>query len=222
MHISYDKLNNMSDKKINSYNVITEPSYGEYEEKKSKFLAYLSYAQTEEEALAFIASIKKKHYDARHNCSAFIIGDNCEIVRSSDDGEPSGTAGKPMLEVLNGQNLRFIVAVVTRYFGGVLLGTGGLVRAYEAAVKDALSNASIAQMTFASDISIKCDYKDINNIQYYLSENSIRTLSSEYSDSVLINIRVKSDDSEMTIKKITELTQGKALIEIKEQGFNPL
>ena len=118
--------------------ILYEGGQGEIVEKKSRFIANIFPVTTEEEALEKITAMRKKYYDARHNCSAFVIGSKGELTRSSDDGEPSGTAGRPMLEVLTGSGIRNIAAVVTRYFGGVLLGTGGLVRAYSGAVKMAL------------------------------------------------------------------------------------
>ena len=120
------------------YRMLSKGAQAELVEKKSRFIATIRPVSSEEEAVAFIEEMKKKYYDARHNCSAFVIGSKGELTRSSDDGEPSGTAGRPMLEVLTGSGIRNIAAVVTRYFGGVLLGTGGLVRAYSGAVKMAL------------------------------------------------------------------------------------
>ena len=113
-----------------SYRVLLSGGEGEYVEKKSRFIATLRACESEEEAVRFIEEMKKKYWDARHNCSAFVIGSRAELTRCSDDGEPSGTAGRPMLEVLTGEGIRNAAVVVTRYFGGVLLGTGGLVRAY--------------------------------------------------------------------------------------------
>ena len=121
-----------------SYRVLLSGGEGEIVEKKSRFIATIRKCETEEEAVAFIEEMKKKYWDARHNCSAFIIGSRGELTRCSDDGEPSGTAGRPMLEVLTGSGIRNIAVVVTRYFGGTLLGTGGLVRAYTQAVKEGL------------------------------------------------------------------------------------
>ena len=204
---------------FNPYNVITENATGEYEEKKSKFIAYVAPVSTEEEALNFISSIKKKHYDARHNCSAFIIGDDKSLIRSSDDGEPSGTAGKPMLEVLNGANLTNVVAVVTRYFGGVLLGTGGLVRAYTEAIKDALSNATFASITYCLDIMVKVSYTDVNSMQYYLSNNEIMLIDTIYAEDVIFEIRVDALLEEKVHKDISELTKGRAQIETTDKGF---
>ena len=123
-----------------SYRVLLSGGEGEIVEKKSRFIATIRKCETEEEAVAFIEEMKKKYWDARHNCSAFIIGSRGELTRCSDDGEPSGTAGRPMLEVLTGSGIRNIAVVVTRYFGGTLLGTGGLVRAYTQAVKEGLAH----------------------------------------------------------------------------------
>jgi len=209
----------MSDENIQSVNVLNKASYGEYEEKKSKFLCYLSPASSEEEAQQYINSIKKKHYDARHNCSAFIIGSDRALTRSSDDGEPSGTAGRPMLEVLNGANLTNVVAVVTRYFGGVLLGTGGLVRAYTEAVKDALANAELSSISYASDISIVCPYTDINKLQYHISNNNIMLIDTRYDENVTFILRCKKENEESLIASLTELTLGKVPIEVIEEGW---
>ena len=125
--------------------LLTKGAEAELVEKKSRFIATVRPVSSEEEAIAFIDEMKKKYYDARHNCSAFIIGSNAQMTRSSDDGEPSGTAGKPMLEVLLGSGIRNIAAVVTRYFGGTLLGTGGLVRAYSGVLKEALEGCETAR-----------------------------------------------------------------------------
>ena len=125
--------------------IILQQAQGEITEKKSRIIATICPVQSQEEAAQFIAACKKKYWDARHNCSAYVIGENNEIMHSSDDGEPSGTAGRPMLSVLTGQDVHNVAAVVTRYFGGVLLGTGGLVRAYQGAVSVALLHAEISQ-----------------------------------------------------------------------------
>ena len=127
------------------YQVLLTAGQAEIVEKKSRFIAYLAKCESEEEATDFIEKIKKKHWDARHNCSALVIGDSAQLTRCSDDGEPAGTAGRPMLEVLLGSGVRNVAVVVTRYFGGVLLGTGGLVRAYSQAVKEALAASKIGR-----------------------------------------------------------------------------
>ena len=128
---------------------------GYYEEKKSRFIAAVYSISSEEEAASYIEAARKKYWDARHNCYAFVIGDNNEIMRFSDDGEPSGTAGKPILEVIVGRGIHNCLIVVTRYFGGTLLGTGGLVRAYQKSSLDALCNSSIAVLTKGSRITLR-------------------------------------------------------------------
>ena len=128
---------------VEEYKTIYKGGIGEITEKKSRFIATIRPAKTEEEALAFLEEMKKKYWDARHNCSAYVLGERQELLRCSDDGEPSQTAGKPMMDVLTGAGLTNVAAVVTRYFGGTLLGTGGLVRAYSAAVQEGLKNSRI-------------------------------------------------------------------------------
>lgn len=212
----------MSDIIKNPYKILTESCTGEYEEKKSKFIANLAFADSEEMANAYIASIRKKYYDARHNCTAMILNEDSSLVRSSDDGEPSGTAGKPMLEVLQGSGITNIVAVVTRYFGGTLLGTGGLVRAYSQAVKNALSEAKIASMEYCADIDVTCSYADINSIQYFIGNNNIFVIGSDYLENVVFHLRCKVENKDSLTKAITELTKGQALIEVKDTGFFPI
>ena len=128
----------MASEQSGDYRVLLAGGQGEIVEKKSRFIATVRSAATEQEAASFIEEMKKKYWDARHNCSAFVIGSRGEMTRCSDDGEPGGTAGRPMLEVLLAEEIRNVAVVVTRYFGGTLLGTGGLVRAYTMAVKEGL------------------------------------------------------------------------------------
>ena len=130
---------------LEKYKVVYKGGQDEIIEKKSRFIATVAPVESEEEALAFIEAMKKKYWDARHNCFAYVIGERGQLARCSDDGEPGGTAGKPMLDVLMGEELIDVCAVVTRYFGGTLLGTGGLVRAYSGAVKEGLANAQILE-----------------------------------------------------------------------------
>lgn len=185
---------------------------GEIEEKKSRFIAHVEPVSTEEEATAFIAAMKKQYFDARHNCYAFVIGDNSELTRCSDDGEPSGTAGRPMLEVLTGEGITNVVCVVTRYFGGTLLGTGGLVRAYQAATKEGLNNSVIIEKRPGILIEISCDYTDVGKLQYTFANKGIRVLSSDYGADVLFKIVVDIDEKESIKKDLTEITSGKATI----------
>lgn len=185
----------------------------ELEEKKSRFIAHIEPVTTEDEAANFIQMMKKQYYDARHNCYAFVIGDNSEIVRSSDDGEPSGTAGRPILEVLTGEGITNAVCVVTRYFGGTLLGTGGLVRAYQGATKGALNNSVILDKKEGLKFTISCDYTDVGKLQYHFSTKGIRIISSDYGAAVSFNIVVESDSFETIKKGLTELTSGKVIID---------
>ncbi len=147
------------------YVILAETGNGYYEEKRSRFPAAAYPVRSEEEAAALIAAEKKKTYDARHHCWAYVLGPNRETVRFSDDGEPSGTAGKPILEVLLGRGVRDALIIVTRYFGGTLLGTGGLVRAYTAASQDALDHAVTALVLPAKKVSVSCSYTDLARIE---------------------------------------------------------
>lgn len=192
--------------------ILKEGGSGEYEEKKSRFIATLRPVTSEEEAAAFIAEIKKKYWDARHNCSAYIIGKRGEITRCSDDGEPSGTAGRPMLEVLTGSGVTNVAVVVTRYFGGTLLGTGGLVRAYTQAVKAGLDNSVIGTVTEGVELEVIADYNDAEKVKYLLSQKNIEPVKTEYSADVTLILQVPSDDADSIEKEITETTAGRCLI----------
>ncbi len=192
---------------------------GEITEKKSRFICTLGPASCEEEAAAFIAGVKKKYYDARHNCSAFILGDRRETIRSSDDGEPSGTAGRPMTDVLLGQELSFVCAVVTRYFGGTLLGTGGLIRAYSQAVQSALSGAKLTEMIRAVRFFVRVDYGDLNMMQKVIGASGIKQLSSEYGESIGFILQVPEGKYDAAAKKITEATLGRAVIRETGRGY---
>ena len=207
---------------IQIYKTIKQYGEGEILEKKSRFLGKIKQVETEEEALEFIESIKKQYWDARHNCFAYIIGTKGETVRCSDDGEPSGTAGKPMLEVLQNQELRNVVAVVTRYFGGVLLGTGGHVRAYTQATQEALKEAQVATMTPMAVMTVKTDYNAIGKIKYVLAQEEVPVLNEEYAVDVVVTMAVSLAEKERMIKKLIEVTNGKAVIEEKEQIFMAL
>ena len=204
---------------MQSYKTVKQYGEGEIEEKKSRFLGKVKPVSAEEEAIAFIESIKKQYWDARHNCYAFIIGENSESIRCSDDGEPSGTAGKPMLEVLQNNGLKNVVAVVTRYFGGTLLGTGGLVRAYTQATQAALEEAQVATMTLMSVLAIKTDYNAVGKIKYMFAQADILVQNEEYGVDVTITIAVPLSEKEAMQKKIVEATNGKASIEEREQVF---
>jgi len=204
---------------MQSYKTVKQYGEGEIEEKISRFLGKIKPVETEEDAVAFIESIKKQYWDARHNCYAFIIGEHSESIRCSDDGEPSGTAGKPMLEVLQNNGLKNVVAVVTRYFGGTLLGTGGLVRAYTQATQAALEEAQIATMTLMSVLTVQTDYNAIGKIKYMFAQADTLIMGEEYGLDVAVTIAVPVAEKEAMQKKIIEATNGKATIEEKEQIF---
>ena len=195
---------------------------GEIVEKKSRFIANVRKVESEEEAVAFIEEMKKRYYDARHNCSAFVIGTRGELTRCSDDGEPSGTAGRPMLEVLLGSEIRGIAAVVTRYFGGTLLGTGGLVRAYTQSLQEALKNCPTAMMKYGKRIQVDTDYNGIGKILYYMGQQGLTQESSEYTDKVRITVLVPGEDAAQFCKEVTELTAGRSKLEILEEVFYPV
>lgn len=175
----------------------TVADYGsdEFTEKKSKFIGYIKHIETEEEATAFISEIKGKHWDARHNVYAYVIGENGAIQRSTDDGEPSGTAGRPVLEVIKGENLTNVVVVVTRYFGGVLLGTGGLVRAYGRAAKMAIEAAKIVRPVKMKMIAICADYELMGKIQNYLIQKNVLIDHIEYQNNAMIYCLVEETDA---------------------------
>lgn len=199
-----------------SSHILYKGGQGEITEKRSRFIANLFPVKTEEEALEKISGMKKKYYDARHNCFAYVIGENREIERCSDDGEPSGTAGRPMLDVLLGMGLYDVVVVVTRYFGGTLLGTGGLVRAYSAAVKEGLSNCMALHLENGYRLRIATDYNGVGKLQYLARTNKLHELSCEYADAVTLDLLVRADEIETVETEITERTSGRAQLERME------
>lgn len=200
-----------------SFNIIYKEGQGEIVEKKSRFIANIFPIETEEDALEKIAQIRKKHYDARHNCFAYVIGDKNETERCSDDGEPSGTAGRPMLEVLTGAGVHNAVAIVTRYFGGTLLGTGGLVRAYTGAMKAGLEACVIMEQHRGYRIQIITDYNDMGKIQYLARTMELTELDMVYSDGVEIYLLVPEDAADRFEADVVEKTAGKAKIDRQDE-----
>ena len=195
---------------LEKYKTVYEGGEGEIVEKKSRFIATVRPVKTEEEALAFIEEMKKKYWDARHNCQAFTIGMNHELTRCSDDGEPAQTAGRPMLDVLLGEDVHNVCVVVTRYFGGTLLGTGGLVRAYSGAVKEGLAASEIVEKKRAFEMKIVTDYTGVGKIQYILAQNQIITLDTQYTDKVQVSAMVPQEKLDSIVAEITEGTSGRA------------
>ena len=201
------------------YKILWEGGQGELVEKKSRFIATTEPIETEEEALAFIERTRKKYWDARHNCSAFSVGTEQVTTRCSDDGEPSGTAGKPILEVISGSGIHNIVVVVTRYFGGTLLGTGGLVRAYTDATRAGIENSDIVEKIPGRRVDIAMDYTDLGKLQYMLAQNEVLTEDTEYTDKVIIHALFPESDKEKLKKKITEATSGRVMTQEGEEVY---
>ena len=187
-----------------------EGGEGEITEKKSRFIATVRPVESEGEAAAFIAEMKKKYWDARHNCSAFAIGPNQELTRCSDDGEPAQTAGRPMLDVLLREGIHNAAVVVTRYFGGTLLGTGGLVRAYQRAVQEGLAHCVVIEKEPGKMLSIQTDYTGLGKIQYTLAQQQIAVMGIGYTDTVQIDAMVPKGKEGEVAEKITEATNGTA------------
>ena len=192
------------------YKITYKGGSGEIVEKKSRFIATVCPVQTEDEAIAFIEATKKKYWDARHNCHAFVIGLKNEVTRCSDDGEPAGTAGKPMLDVLLGEKVCNTAVVVTRYFGGTLLGTGGLVRAYSKAVQEGLAASTIIKKQLSHRIQITTDYNGIGKIQYIAGTMALPVLETDYTDIVSMTVLTDIHHKDSFIKKVTEATSARA------------
>lgn len=186
---------------------------GEITEKKSRFIAHVQAASSVEEAQDFIEHIKKKYWDARHNCSAFSVGLKNPVTRCSDDGEPGGTAGKPILEVIQGSGINNIVIVVTRYFGGTLLGTGGLVRAYTDAAKEGIAQSVIVEKILARRWILETEYTDLGKIQYILAQNTITIESTEYTDKVKLHGLFPKGEEDRVKAALTEGTAGRIVME---------
>lgn len=199
---------------MNEWQSLYKGGIGEIEEKRSRFIATIEPVSSEEEAADFIAAIRKKYWDARHNCSAFIIGDNGQKSRCSDDGEPSGTAGRPMLDVLEREHITNVCVVVTRYFGGTLLGTGGLVRAYSAAVRAGLDNCEMITKQKGFCIGFSCEYNDIAPMQSALMREGHYLENIEYADRVSGKIITK--DEKGCVRLAGDTTSGRARLDKAE------
>ena len=198
---------------MKAYSTVCGYGTGEIVEKKSRFIAEVFPVGSEDEVSAHIEKIKKEYWDARHHCWAYVIGQDPGTERMSDDGEPAGTAGKPILEVIRGRGLTDVLIVVTRYFGGTLLGTGGLVRAYTQAALEGLSHAGILRKVPGVRLKIGTDYTGLGKIQYLLAQREISILDTVYTDRVEILAATAADMAESLKKEITEGTSGQAVIE---------
>lgn len=199
--------------------VISQGGTGEVVEKKSRFIASIFPVHSEEEALEYISQVRKKHYDARHNCFAYVIGEKNETERCSDDGEPSGTAGRPMMDVLTGQGLHDVLVVVTRYFGGTLLGTGGLVRAYSAAVKAGLDQCVIQEKIRGCTVKFETDYNGLGKIQYIAAGMELEEKESVYGEKVELVYVVPMEKVDALEREVTEKTGGRTVIDRGEETW---
>lgn len=208
---------------LEQYNTIYEGGEGEIIEKKSRFIATVRLVKTEEEALSFIEEMRKKYWNATHNCYAYVIGERKETMRCSDDGEPSGTAGKPMLDVLLGEDLYNTAVVVTRYFGGTLLGTGGLVRAYSKAVQEGLTCSRIITKHHGILLEIGTDYNGVGKLQYLFGQRGIPITDSRYTEDVKLQVLVPKSEENAVKKAVTEATSARASItDLKELYYASL
>ena len=205
-----------SDNHFEPYKIIEIGGVGEIEEKKSRFIAHVAAANTEAEAIAFIEEKKKQFWDAKHNCYAYVLGEQAQTMRFSDDGEPSGTAGRPILEVLLGSGIRNLVVVVTRYFGGTLLGTGGLVRAYTKAAQAGLAESEVRTMCCGYKLTIVTDYNGIGKVQYLLGARGVSAGQVDYGEQVTVLVNIPCEDKDAVINEITEATAGKAKITVSD------
>ncbi|EFW07542.1 xaa-Pro dipeptidase [Streptococcus anginosus 1_2_62CV] len=199
------------------FRTIKEDGQVQEEIKKSRFICHIKRVTTEEEARNFIQAVKKEHYKATHNCSAFILGEQSEIKRSSDDGEPSGTAGVPMLGVLENHQLTNVCAVVTRYFGGIKLGAGGLIRAYAGNVALAIKEIGIVHIKEQLGLRITLSYSQYQELPNFLKANHLQEQDTSFTEQVQTTIFVDKDDKESVIESLIELFNGK--IDIVEQGL---
>ena len=204
---------------MDSYTTVEHQSRFEYEDRKSIFIGEAMPVSTEADALDFIAYVKKKYPDARHHVYAYVLREN-SIMRFSDDREPQGTAGMPVLDAIRKNGCTDTVIVVTRYFGGTLLGTGGLVRAYTSAALGALKDANIITYDLFCLMKISVSYSDYQKICVPLSECGFYTEDTKYSDSVTLIGKAKKDSVDIITKKATEITSGRLNIEIIEEKFD--
>ena len=194
------------------FRTIKEDGQVQEEIKKSRFICHAKRVYSEEEARDFITAIKKEHYKATHNCSAFIIGERSEIKRTSDDGEPSGTAGVPMLGVLENHNLTNVCVVVTRYFGGIKLGAGGLIRAYAGSVALAVKEIGIVEIKEQAGIQIQMTYAQYQEYGNFLKEHHLMELETNFTDQVETMIFVDKENKEHIKSELIEFYNGKVIL----------
>ena len=203
---------------MESYRTVRKEGCGEYEVKRSRFLCYAAPVRSQDEAAAFIASIKQKHWDARHNCSAYILREG-GVKRFSDDGEPQGTAGMPILDVLEKSEVTDVCVVITRYFGGILLGAGGLVRAYSHSAALALEAGEIITMVKCAECELTCDYTLYGRIPALIAEHAGKESGTDFTDIVTVRFRLPEDEVDAFQAQLTEYSSGRCAAAVTGSAF---
>lgn len=204
---------------MKQFRVPYEPAKSEFAEKRSRFIGHIWPVETEEEAQAHIKAMKSQYYDARHNCWCYLIGDN--IVRYSDDGEPQGTAGQPMLKVFQRENVTNVCCVVTRYFGGILLGAGGLTRAYSRSAKETLSAAGAATMGLWRQVRLHCPYPLLERVKLEIGTWGGLIDDTEYGADVTVTASMPEDGAERLQDRLTELSAGGIILQVLGENYRP-
>lgn len=199
-----------------SYLTVIKENTAEYTEKRSRFIATLRHCETEEELAAFLEEMRSKYWDARHNCYACSLKEGA-LCRFSDDGEPHGTAGKPMLDIIAGSGITDIAVVVTRYFGGVLLGTGGLVRAYSAATRDVLQTAQVVEMVNCTLYKTVCEYSDHQKLEALIQNSGGKIENTDFADKVSIYYSLKNELADDFFLKLVEVFSARLTAEVVEK-----
>ena len=204
---------------MTEYYIPAGPGEAEFVEKRSSFLGHVRMVETEEDAKAFVQAVKKEHYDARHNCWCYLIGKN--VMRYSDDGEPQGTAGQPMLKVFERENVTNVCCVVTRYFGGILLGAGGLTRAYSQGAKDALVAAGAATMGLWTQAAVPCTYALFERVKLEIAALNGIIDDTEYGADICLYVSLMADTVDALQKRLTELSAGSLKLEVLGEEYRP-
>lgn len=205
--------------KEKNYRTIRPKGESFLEERKSKFFGDAFHVESVKEAEEKLSELDKKYRDARHHCYAYVIGKKEEFVKYSDNGEPQGTAGMPILEYIRNKELTDVLVVVTRYFGGILLGTGGLSRAYRETGKEAVENAGIVEYYEASEILLKTDYSTLGKIEFLFRTENLPEMKIEYGENIEAVLHIPLEHTEKIIQKITDISQGKAIMELAKTVF---
>lgn len=193
-----------------------------YEIQKSKFITHIKHIENEDEARDFILAMKKRYYDARHNSSAYVLGEKSDKQKSNDDGEPGGTAGNPILEAIKARKLTNVVVVVTRYFGGIKLGAGGLIRAYSHAATLGINAATKIAMTPFTPLKVNISYDLLSTVEHYIRTNEIKTSDADYGENVTLNLLLTANKIAPVIEDITNLTSARFSYEKGEEQLIPL